>query len=255
MFLGWTEYTIKLLYQHEVSVNKVTHLSCCLENSCNNFLIKCAHLVDIRVIIITIYCYLSKHRIPSVQKSTHEYKAQAKRQHILMQTYKSFIFLFVDVMAVRCWRHVHDLILLTPYQMMILFRKICDNISPALRFTTDKIAHWHTSYPSTIRTTGQLQFRVKNVNTFIRYRYLATLSMGNGDCFPEKSSQGMKPITDLPLVLTIRMSGMIPPLPYMSSSYEQKQLYLYFFNSSNVNKPITKLLLTQDNKGKCRCTF
>jgi len=129
-------------------------------------------------------------------------------------------------------RRVHDLILLTAYQMMILFSKPCDNISPALRFTTDKITNWHTSYPSPFRTTGQLQFRVKNVNTFIRY--LATLSVGNGDCSLEKSGQGMKPITDLPLVLTLRMSGMIPPLPYMPSSYEQKQLYLYFFNSSNV---------------------
>jgi hypothetical protein len=44
----------------------------------------------------------------------------------------------------------------------------------------------------------------------------------------------MKPITDLTLVLTLRLSGMIPPLPSMPSSYEQKQLYLYFFNSSNV---------------------
>ena len=123
-------------------------------------------------------------------------------------------------------KHVHDLILLTPYQVLILFSKICD-ISSALRFTTDKITHWHTSYPSPIRTTGQLQFRIKNVNTFIRY--LATLSMGNGECTPENSGQGMRPITDLPLVLTLRMSGMIPPLPYMPSSYEQKQFYLYIF--------------------------
>jgi hypothetical protein len=60
------------------------------------------------------------------------------------------------------------------------------------------------------------------VITFIRY--LAILSMGNGDCSLEKSDQGMKPITELPLVLTLRMSGMISPLPYMPSSYEQKQL-------------------------------
>jgi hypothetical protein len=66
------------------------------------------------------------------------------------------------------------------------------------------------------------------VNTFIRY--LATLSMGNGDCSQEKGGQGMKPITDLPLVLTLRMSGMVPPPPYMPSSYEQKQLYLYIIN-------------------------
>jgi hypothetical protein len=124
-------------------------------------------------------------------------------------------------------KHVYDLILLTPYQIMILFSKLCDNISTALRFTTDKITHCHNSYRSPIRTTGQLQFRVRNVNTFVRY--LATLSMGNGDCSPETSGQGMKPITDLPLVLTLRMSGMIPPLPYMPSTYEQEQLYLYIF--------------------------
>jgi hypothetical protein len=121
-------------------VNKVTHLSCCLENSRNNFLLKSAHLVDITVIIITIYCYLTKYRIPSVQKSAQEYKAQAKGQHILMQTYNSFKFLFVVEMTDVC-KHVHDLILLTPYQMMTLFSKIHDNISPALRFTTDKITH------------------------------------------------------------------------------------------------------------------
>ena len=130
-------------------------------------------------------------------------------------------------MAVDVCKHVYDFILLTSYQMMILFSKICDNISTALRFTTDKITHWQTSYPSPIRTTGQLQFRVKNVNTFISY--LAVLSMGSGDCSPENNGQGMRPITDLPLVLTLRMSGMIPPLPYMPSSYEQKQFYLYIF--------------------------
>jgi len=130
---------------------------------------------------------------------------------------------FVDEMTdVR--RCVHDLTLLTCYQMMIIFSKIYENISPASRFTTDKISHWHTSYPSPVRTTGQLQFRFKIVNTFIRY--LTTLSISNGNCSPEKSGQGMKPITDFPLVLTIRMSGMIPPLPYMPSSYEQKELYL-----------------------------
>jgi hypothetical protein len=65
------------------------------------------------------------------------------------------------------------------------------------------------------------------MNTFIIY--LATLSMGNGDCSPENSGQSMRPITDLSLVLTLRMSGVIPPLPYMPSSYEQRQLYLYIF--------------------------
>ena len=90
------------VYQREVSANKVTHLSCCLENSCNNFLIKCGHFVDITVIIISIYCYLTKYRIPSVQKSAQEYKAQAKEQYILMQTYNSFKFSFVDEMAIRC---------------------------------------------------------------------------------------------------------------------------------------------------------
>jgi hypothetical protein len=44
-----------------------------------------------------------------------------------------------------------------------------------------------------------------------------------------KAEDKEKTITDLPLVLTLRMSGMIPPFPYMPSSYEQKQPYLYIF--------------------------
>jgi hypothetical protein len=48
-----------------------------------------------------IYCYLTKYRISSVEKSPQECKAHAKGHHILMQTHNSFKFLFVDEMAVK----------------------------------------------------------------------------------------------------------------------------------------------------------